>query len=564
MAKKVVVLGGGVAGMSAAHELIERGFQVEVYEKKNIAGGKARSVPVPGTAQAGRRALPGEHGFRFFPGFYRHLPDTMKRIPFGANKDGVYDNLVTTTRDMLTVQGRKPLYMLPRFPHSWDDLKVMLKLPSEVKETGLTDADLEFFFSKMWQILTSCSERRLGEYERIGWWSFIGADERSDAYKKYLAVGATRTLVASQAELANTRTVGDIGWQLVFNMANVGETSDRVLNGPTNDVWIDPWLGFLKKSGVDYHMNALIKAIHCDGDRVTGVTITEGGVDRVVTGDYYISALPVEIMAKLTGEVAKADPTLALLDQLKDQVKWMAGIQFYLKKDVTISPGHQIYVDTAWALTSISQQQFWPKFQLADCGDGQVQGVLSVDISDWDTPGSNGKKARDCTQQEIADETWKQLKASLDGSGVVLTDDNLHSYFLDNDIQNEEDNPHEEVNLEPLLVNLVNSWGLRPDSYTRIPNLMLASDYIRTHTDLASMEAANEAARRAVNAILIAAESDATPCHIWPLHDPELLAPLRWLDRHRHEQGLPWTNELAKPVGWLKRVMGGIEELLGR
>lgn len=30
--KKVIVLGGGVAGMSAAHELIERDFEVSVYE----------------------------------------------------------------------------------------------------------------------------------------------------------------------------------------------------------------------------------------------------------------------------------------------------------------------------------------------------------------------------------------------------------------------------------------------------------------------------------------------------------------------------------------------------
>jgi uncharacterized protein with NAD-binding domain and iron-sulfur cluster len=45
---KVAVLGGGVAGMSAAHELIERGFRVAVFEKQpELCGGKARSLPVP-------------------------------------------------------------------------------------------------------------------------------------------------------------------------------------------------------------------------------------------------------------------------------------------------------------------------------------------------------------------------------------------------------------------------------------------------------------------------------------------------------------------------------------
>ena len=64
----VAVLGGGVAGLTAAHELAERGFDVTVYERKAL-GGKARSIPVAGTARDGRRDLPGEHGFRFFPGF---------------------------------------------------------------------------------------------------------------------------------------------------------------------------------------------------------------------------------------------------------------------------------------------------------------------------------------------------------------------------------------------------------------------------------------------------------------------------------------------------------------
>ena len=47
---KVIVIGGGVAGMSAAHELVERGFQVEIFERNpRYVGGKARSVDAPGT-----------------------------------------------------------------------------------------------------------------------------------------------------------------------------------------------------------------------------------------------------------------------------------------------------------------------------------------------------------------------------------------------------------------------------------------------------------------------------------------------------------------------------------
>ena len=79
------------------------------------------------------------------------------------------------------------------------------------------------------------------------------------------------------------------------------------------------------------------------------------------------------------------------------------------------------------------------------------------------------------------------------------------AWFLDPAIQFP--NPTAATNLEPLLINTAGSWADRPDAATAIPNLFLAADFVRTHTDLATMEGANEAARRAVNAILAASGS---------------------------------------------------------
>src|SRR5262245_61737926 len=117
MAEKVIILGGGIAGLSAAHELIERRFDVEVYEALEIPGGKARSIPVAGTGTDGRRDLPGEHGFRFFPRFYRHVTETMRRIPYGHHGT-VADNLVDTTRCQLTRYGRHPIELTARAPRT--------------------------------------------------------------------------------------------------------------------------------------------------------------------------------------------------------------------------------------------------------------------------------------------------------------------------------------------------------------------------------------------------------------------------------------------------------------
>src|SRR6476660_8829137 len=168
MPTQVIILGGGVAGMSAAHELIERGFEVVVLESGDIAGGKARSIPVihkgedtPGVqlregagGPIGHR-VPGEHGFRFFPGFYKHVIDTMRRIPsFDGAK--VADHLVPTTRVAFT-QYERPTFVLPAlFPRTPADAATVLRdiLLAFGPITDLTPDDLAFFGARFWQILT--------------------------------------------------------------------------------------------------------------------------------------------------------------------------------------------------------------------------------------------------------------------------------------------------------------------------------------------------------------------------------------------------------------------------
>ncbi|TAE14792.1 MAG: FAD-dependent oxidoreductase [Bacteroidetes bacterium] len=546
--KKVIILGGGVAGMSAAHELIERGFAVEVYEANHIAGGKARSMDVTEGLQEGQKPLPGEHGFRFFPGFYKHVTDTMRRIPYKNNRRGVLDNLVNATRTQIASLGKPSHISLSQFPKGFSDFKTIIERLFSYKSMGLTEDDMAFFASRLWKLATSCPERRLAEYEGVSWWDFIEADGRSEAYQMYLAVGLTRTLVAAKAKEISIRTGGNILLQLIFDIITWGKGSDRLLNGPTNDVWIDPWLAYLTQKGVQYHLDSRIEKIHCDGQRITGIDIKQAGKQITVTGDYYIAALPVEVMEKLLNpEMEKADPRLAYLHQLADSVSWMNGIQYYLTEDIKLVHGHTIYMDSPWALTSVSQPQFWHDYDLSKCADGKVSGILSVDISDWFNAENStiGKAAKDCTPEEIMRETWEQMKLSLNVEGEeILKDEYIHSWFLDPDIITPNDNRiHETINLEPLLINKKNTWKLRPEAITNIPNLFLAADYVRTNTDLATMEGANEAARRAVNGIITTEGLwQMRKCQIWALEEPSFLAPWRMNDKERFDKGLPWNG----------------------
>src|SRR5262245_13562330 len=122
MKEKVVIVGGGIGGLTAAHELIDRGFEVHVYERRAFFGGKAASI------RTGKDRLPGEHGFRFFPGWYRHLPDTLGRIPYRGKRtyyEGatVLDNLIQVGKDLLMWYDRDPISVLMHAPRSLEEAR---------------------------------------------------------------------------------------------------------------------------------------------------------------------------------------------------------------------------------------------------------------------------------------------------------------------------------------------------------------------------------------------------------------------------------------------------------
>jgi uncharacterized protein with NAD-binding domain and iron-sulfur cluster len=522
---RVAVLGGGVAGLTAAHELAQRGFEVVVLEARDLPGGKARSLPVPGSGTGGREDLPAEHGFRFFPGFYRHLPDTMQRIP-DAGKT-VLDNLTGATRILLAqADGRNELVAGAHLPESLEDLAVLSRFLFEwMTSLGIPAHEHTILMERLLTLLTSCDERRYEQWELESWWSFVGADRRSAPFRRLLADGLTRTLVAARAREISARTGGLILAQLIFDLTRAGGRADRVLDAPTNDAWIDPWVAHLESKDVEIRLDTPVLGLPVSGGRIAGATTPAG----TVTADYYVAALPVEIMRTLAGPPLRAlEPRLRGLDRLI--TRWMNGILFYLDRDVPLVHGHAIYVDSPWALTSISQAQFWRGVDLGRYGDGRVRGILSIDVSDWETPGRRtGKVASKCTRDEIREEVWGQLTDHFDRG--ELDEDWVLAWFLDPAIQFP--NPTGATNLEPLLINTAGSWADRPDATTRIPNLLLAADYVRTYTDLATMEGANEAARRAVNAILDATGSSAERCQVWKLREPEVLAPARALDRVR-------------------------------
>jgi hypothetical protein len=537
---------------------------VTVVEPKTL-GGKARSIPVPNSGRGGRKDLPGEHGFRFFPGFYKNVPDTMRRIPVKGSPNGAFDHLVDASQEVLTLPGGGQLWALPSFDANGFQEGAKSIATAIGIATGVPANEIEFFVRKLLVYLTSSDARRFGEWEYVSWTKFTNSDNFSPEYRTVFGTGLTKDLVAAKGNTASTRTVGLMAEAFVYSLLASSSpqlqqesgygAADRLLDAPTSEAWIHPWVAHLKQLGVKFISRHRVTELTMHRGRIASVrlgpTDAHGdpvhGTHKTLDADWYVCAMPVEQMVPLVSHhLRKADPALGRLANLTTD--WMNGIQFFLNRPPTLPiKGHVAFLDTPWALTAIDQGLFWRANIAKRYGDGRVHDIYSVDISDWFTNGIlYNKPAAHCTPKQIRDEVWAQMKRSLNSKQQkVLSDDMIVDWFLDPAIHWPDGKHRPAATREPLLINSAGSLDDRPAAHSNVPNLFLASDYVRTNVDLATMEGANEAGRQACNAILAAAHSRHKPASLGKLWQPSELNAVRTIDAALYRAGQPNALDLV-------------------
>jgi uncharacterized protein with NAD-binding domain and iron-sulfur cluster len=596
------------------------------------------------------RWVPGEHGYRFFPSFYHHLFDTMKRTPllesmekpvyaqaqeravgvkhpepFEYTETGrvVMDNVRPTTSTLLAFSGgQRPSRLSRSAVRSFEELREYLEVLFGEREAGglgFTPRDAARMSLKILKFATA-SEARRREYEEISWWDFLDADTLSEGAKDTIR-RLPQALVAMNAEECDARTQWVPFIHILLDEVRTDAYRDGTLRGPTSEAWLVPWRRYLEAQGVEFVRGEL------EGfelvERTKGATRTLRPWPKVNCTDlrypskedvteqdklgkpkrrpllrpgYFVLAVSADKMRALAEQYAALGAGLSAAEQgqfyqpdsdlslaagitrapalgkdLKDEqaesdFRHFSGIQYYFAEDVFWIDGHVYFPDSPWRITSISQARFWQEKMDWEHG---YRGVLSAIIGNWEVEGLKYPPAWKCTEDELAEEVWLQIKSAIGSKRARRGSDpgrfarrTPHQYelpeplfwHLDTGLKRKADGSGFE-NETPFMVNRPGRFEHRPGSldpergYSVEHGFVLAGYYTKTHTRIPSMEAANESARHAVNAILKHLERWDAPgvrirrtyCDIWSPEDRELddLRFLKELDQRLVERGLP-------------------------
>lgn len=556
--RRVAVFGGGPAGLTVAHELIERGFEVDLFERHDVLGGKVRSYTHPGTGTEGRADLPGNMGGHFFLSFYPNLGDTMARIPTGSGRS-VLDNLTTGPTGLSSTwvwgnaAARIPLPSEAGFPGNFTPAALLTLASESLKMLRMfTPTDVLVLGSKGVALTTSGERRHWDHLEHLALGDYLHADRLSAEASKIANMPGPFGFANAEgaSARASSQFLSIMLNPLIGRPGRYFKDSVALLDGPENEAWIDPWATHLESLGTRFHLGHTVTGFTCADDRITSAVVRdETGHESRVEADWYVLAVPPDKAALLmTDRLVAADPALGRIERL--QTLKMFSVQILLNHKVPELGTLFASSSAPWQTGNEVLTAAWSKDFGEHYGDGEAVEFVSIQLDDasWrHLPGMlYGKPAKDCTRAEIINEVLAQLRHYLPDGERLFAASAVHSVYLSPGLVGGETAP---LSIdEPLFTAAASSWNDQPEPVTQIPNFFLAGSYTRNTIAADTMDGANESGKRAANGVLAAAGVGAIPVAIAPLREPRYLKPFKAMDDILYGLGLPNVFDIVAPT----------------
>ena len=494
--KNLIIFGAGLAGLSAAHELSQLGYNVSVYESTGEPGGFFRS-------SRGKDNMPSEYSWHGMGPWYHNTFDVMRKIPF-SETGSVYDLALSRPIDfgIFPDSGKAQFYekgfkSIPKMfcMSRWEFsrwLYLMLKIwtsnnRSQEKYARLNAAKSwkPLLKKKAYRTWVSCFGPWIGSD-----WTKVSLHTTGDFFRKQLTTKPRHHHKADQEGPAWSQGAGD-GWLL--------------LKGPSSEYWFDPWITHLKEKGVQFFWEKPLTRLIFDKDNIVAAYCGEEKVEA----DQYILAINPFFAA----DILSHTPALEAQEELKkfqpliqDGPHTQVSFRLAFSEEIKFPRKRTAMVlsDTEFNLTLFAEEQAWDA--QVDLGRN-IESLWTGTSCTSSVPGRvYGKPVSNCTKEEFIAEIKAQV-LSCGALNDLIKEANggrgLQDFTMTNvEVWHEWHLSSAGIKpLQPKWVTSTNTQPYLPDQKTPVANLFLAGAHTRTQAHVWSIEGAVESGRRAAKAI---------------------------------------------------------------
>ena len=261
--KSVLIIGAGLAGLSASLELAEKGFAVTLYEKNEVIGGKLKTPQL--TTNQGKFHV--EHGLHMWFFHYHTCKDIMERI--GVRQYfRPYQKVSVAFRDYTQeiIRSEPPIYPI-------NLISILLRSPNlglgDMKHLLNIIPDLMYF-------------RYEGIYDRLDNISYQQWADRHGVSKKLFAIlfepAASVTIndpeTISAAEL--------VMWTHYFFIGHPKSMWREIAIDNHATTLLNPWLDYLEKQNVNVILNTPVQGLRFKGKKAIGIIEDKKEYDWVI------------------------------------------------------------------------------------------------------------------------------------------------------------------------------------------------------------------------------------------------------------------------------------------
>ncbi|NBU34184.1 hypothetical protein EB118_04825 [bacterium] len=541
------VFGAGLAGLTVAHILTDHGYTVTVYEKDNVAGGMAKSkrtadgVPLEHSWRGYApfyyntfdmlSKIPVDVAKEDTPELHENFTSNLLSLEevrksnkrnklWTYYKGDVYDitnwvPLHPGGEIILNAGGKDLEQVLNAFGLSWHlTNKRVLRELSKYRIGRLVEP-----FNEKTLLDTVFSKRKIAfkllsdihkdthiqtfDYPFL-WYSYLRyllSDLRKDQFYNTRFLDVIRGRVSDSTYRYLVYFGAGPGFGFDLNTVSFGSYANvvrsvlqkrkpwSVASGPTNEVFIDPWVRYLESRGVEFRMRCSVRSVNIEGDRVAHCTVqSEDNVKSfTVSSDVYVLA----INPNLTANVFPSDsPLFTTFTRLRTVNNQLGFVIKFKKKIILDEFTAFVLMDSKLNITFYAQDLHWDtRFRSA----GSIWSGTCVQVANC--------KSNDIEslRKEILDEIVqsKHLQSIL---GIQNLADMVETIILYDEFKM--DSSGSLVSMNPKWVNNVLNEQFRPDVTTMYPNLFLSGAHCKTTIGIWSMESAIESGKLAAEAIL--------------------------------------------------------------